>query len=216
MSYLITQMWLCLLIASLLGAVIGYWLAKYSCRSKLKELEADWQKKLKQKKSSEVVVQKDVDTSTIPVIETVERTISKADQTSYEVEEVEGIGNNYGKKLRDKSIATTQQLLDRCCDLDGQIEIANHIGIEDFVIRKWASMSDLMRVSGIEGQFAELMVYAGIDSVQDLGQRDAGTLYNLLSKSNEEQKRVKEIPDITSLEIMITQAAALRAIMQDI
>ena len=93
--------------------------------------------------------------------------------------------------------------------------VAEHVGIEDFVVRKWASMSDLMRLSGIEGQFSELMVYAGIDSVQDLGQQSAGALHNRLSGSNQEQNRVKEIPDERSLDLMISQAKSLKAIMQD-
>ena len=100
--------------------------------------------------------------------------------------------------------------------MEGRIEVANHIGIEDFVIFKWACIADLMRISGIDGQIAELLVYAGIDSTQDLGTQKASSLYNKLSSSNAEQNRVKEIPDETSLEKMISQARELPALIQDI
>ena len=53
------------------------------------------------------------------------------------------------------------------------VTVAEHVGIEDFVVHKWASMCDLMRLSGVEGQFSELMVYAGINSVHDLSQQSA-------------------------------------------
>ena len=55
MNYLISQMWLCLLLAALLGAVIGYWLAKCSSQSKLDELEADWRNKLDEQDHSQVI-----------------------------------------------------------------------------------------------------------------------------------------------------------------
>lgn len=222
MSYLIQQMWLCLLLAALLGALIGWWLAKSSCRSKLAELDADWRNKFEKSSNEHArnltevspataapVVATDAVTSTTPVL-------SMAEQTSYEVEEVEGIGPNYGKKLRGMGISTTEQLLNQCFNTDGCVTVAEHVGIEDFVIRKWASMSDLMRLNGIEGQFSELMVYAGIDSVQDLGKQNANTLYSKLSVSNEAQNRVKSIPDESALEQMITQAKSLKAILQDI
>ena len=214
MSYLIQQMWLCLLLAALLGVIIGWWLAKTSCRSKLNDLDASWQKKVDE--LDQEYATKLTEANKPAAAGTAAGVISKAEQVSYEIEEVEGIGKSYGNKLRDKGITTTQQLLDQCCNIDGRIEIANHIGIEDFVVYKWASMCDLMRINGIEGQFAELMVYAGIDSVQDLGQQDTNKLYNNLLSSNDEQKRVKEIPDPRSLEMMIGEAKELPVLMQGI
>ena len=212
MSYLISQMWLCLLLAALLGALIGWWLAKSSCRNKLDDLDASWRRTLDDQKRDHSRKLKDAST---PAAGTAASMISMAEQTSYEVEEVEGIGKSYGQKLRDIGISTTEQLLNQCCNMNGRVTVAEHVGIEDFVVRKWASMSDLMRLSGVEGQFSELMVYAGIDSVQDLGQQSAGALHNKLSTTNEQQKRVKTIPDESSLELMISQAKSLKAIMQD-
>lgn len=213
MSYLIQQMWLCLLLAALLGALIGWWLAKSSCRNKLDDLDASWRRKLDDQERDHSRKLKDA--STPAAAGTAVSMISMAEQTSYEVEEVEGIGKSYGQKLRDIGISTTEQLLNQCCNMNGRVTVAEHVGIEDFVVRKWASMSDLMRLSGVEGQFSELMVYAGIDSVQDLGQQSAGALHSKLSTTNDQQKRVKTIPDESSLELMISQAKSLKAIMQD-
>ena len=212
MSYLIQQMWLCLLLAALLGALIGWWLAKSSCRNKLDDLDASWRRKLDDQERDHSRKLKDAST---PAAGTAASMISMAEQTSYEVEEVEGIGKSYGQKLREIGISTTEQLLNQCCNMNGRVTVAEHVGIEDFVVRKWASMSDLMRLSGVEGQFSELMVYAGIDSVQDLGQQSAGALHSKLSTTNDQQKRVKTIPDESSLELMISQAKSLKAIMQD-
>jgi hypothetical protein len=213
MSYLIQQMWLCLLLAALLGALIGWWLAKSSCRSKLNDLDASWRRKLDDQDKN--YSRKLEDASTPAAAGTAATMISIAEQTSYEVEEVEGIGKSFGQKLRDMGISTTEQLLNQCCNMNGRVTVAEHVGIEDFVVRKWASISDLLRLSGVEGQFSELMVYAGIDSVQDLGQQNAGALHSKLSATNQEQNRVKTILDESSLDLMISQAKSLKTIMQD-
>ncbi len=170
MTYLIIQLWVCLLIAAAIGILIGWLLRGISSRKSLNELEKTWQQKFAQKEPSSTEQLKE---PSKPIVKTVEPPAPKTLQSNFDVEEIEGIGGNYGGKLRDVGITTTQQLLDKCHNLDGRIEIANHISIEDFVIQKWASMADLMRISEIDGQFAELMVYAGIDSVQALGEQNA-------------------------------------------
>lgn len=233
MSYLIQQMWLCLLLAALLGALFGWWFGKSSCRSKLDDLDSSWRRKLedstndhalklaKTRKSTpavitEVVAAPVAEVAVSPVAEVATAAVVPiVEQSSYEVEEVEGIGPSYGKKLRDMGISTTEQLLNQCYNTDGCVTVAEHVGIEDFVIRKWASMSDLLRLNEVEGQFSELMVYAGIDSVQDLGKQSASAFHAKLSTSNDAQNRVKAIPDESSLELMITQAKSLKAIIQD-
>jgi len=213
MSYLILQMWSCLLLAAVIGAIFGYWIAKSSCRSKLDDLNASWKRKLEDSKQDN---SQNFEADNNPAAaESTAATVSILEQTSYEVEEVEGIGPNYGKKLRAMGISNTEQLLNQCRNIDGCVTVAEQVGIEDFVIRKWASMSDLMRLNGIEGQFSELMVYAGIDSVQDLGKQNASALHSRLSISNQEQHRVESIPDEASLELMINQANSTKAIMQD-
>jgi len=245
MSYLIQQMWACLIIAALIGAFFGWWLAKVTNQKNLNELDANWKRKFADKEAEYARItaktNETVSTTTIdpvvetanepeivsapipeiereaaPEIEATNKAVAETDeQSSYDIEEVEGIGKNYGKKLRDMGISTTEQLLNKCCDLDGRITVAENIGIEDFVVYKWASMSDLMRLNGVAGQLSELMVSARIDTVQDLSQQDANTLHKKLSDINQQQERVETIPDENTLELMITQAKSLKEIMTD-
>lgn len=218
MNYLITQMWACLLIAAAIGALIGWMLRSISCNTKLEEQDAEWRSKLKQQESSYQKKQSSqpAEPVEIPKTQSIEpkseptsAPTTKGIQTSYEVEELEGIGSSFGSKLRDKGIATTQQLLNACETLDDRIDVANHIGIEDFVIQKWASMADLMRVSGIENTLSDLMVYSRIDSVEVLAQQEASTFLNTLTKYNSEKQLVEEMPNLTTLEIMIAEAKSL-------
>jgi len=226
MNYLIQQMWLCLSLAALLGALIGWWLAKTSYQNKLKQREAEWQNQLNRKSKEASVDIESVDSFAIPTATTVattdvdevaqEDTVEKAtnlDPTSYDVEEVEGIGPNYGQKLRDMGIHSTEQLLGQAYNMDGQMQIAEQIGIEDFVIRKWASMCDLMRLAGVNSQISERMVNAGMDSVQDLGQQNAAGLLTKLSSTGSAQEEM--LPDEATLAQIINQAQSLKTVMRD-
>lgn len=210
--------------AAAIGAVIGYWLAKSSCSNKLDDLDATWRRKLEDNSNEHSRKLAELSTSDVTPADVTPAAVTSVSappvaaitkQSSYEVEDIEGIGKSYGKKLREMGISTTEQLLNTCCNLDGRITVAEQIGIEDFVVRKWASMADLMRINDIEGQYSELMVYAGIDSAQDLGQQNASALHSKLSTVNVEQNRVKVIPDESSLALMINHAKTLKVIMQD-
>ncbi|MGI9227881.1 MAG: DUF4332 domain-containing protein, partial [Gammaproteobacteria bacterium] len=195
MGYLIQQMWFCLLLAAILGAVIGWLLKRLFCRGELDDLDSSWRSKLDRVESERDDLRSQLSSAAAPVsavaaapaaaVATAEPVaVTPSKPTSYPVEEVEGIGKSYGKSIREMGITTTLELLDKCCLMDGRIQVAEKVGIEDFVVHKWASMCDLMRVSGVGGQFAELMVYAGIDSAQDLAQQDAGRLHDILAKAN--------------------------------
>jgi len=223
MSYLVSQIWFFLLVAAILGFLIGIWFKTMVFKTKIEDMEADWHYKVGQVRKeataeaeanlapkTDFIEPANVGLSAIPTRNT------RAEKTSYPIEEVEGIGASYAKKLRQLDVSTTQQLLDRCMDQESRMDVAQHVGIEDFVVQKWASMSDLMRVGGIEGQFAELMAYAGIESTQVLATQIPHKLEQLLQETNSTQKRVKKLPDIHVIDLMIRQAKALPEVLQEL
>ncbi len=137
------------------------------------------------------------------------------DDYPYPVEEVEGIGRGFGKKLRSLGIETTEDLLQRCCTQQGWEDVADKIGLkENYVVRKWASMSDLMRIPGIMGQFAELLEFSDVNSVQDLATRDPVRLLDKLKDVNQREHRVKEVPGLDVVTSWIEQARTLDAVMK--
>jgi len=138
------------------------------------------------------------------------------DDYPYPVEEVEGIGKGFGKKLRALGIETTEDLLQRCCTKSDWEGVADRIGMnkEQYVLRKWASMSDLMRIPGVMGQYAELLEFSGVESVQDLAGRESGQLLSKLREVNAREHRVKEIPVIDAVNSWIEHARTLDAVMK--
>jgi hypothetical protein len=124
----------------------------------------------------------------------------------YDIEEIEGIGKGYSRRLRDIGISSTRKLLSRGIDSEGISEIAKQVNNEEFVIRSWVSMADLIRVSGIRGQFAELLVTSGIKSVQQLAKQDSTQLIEKLIRTITRENRKRAAPTI-EMAIVWTAAA---------
>ena len=73
---------------------------------------------------------------------------------NYKIEEIEGIGPTYGKKLAAAGVKTTNELLKRGGKPAGRKELETATGISHAQILKWCNLADLMRVKGIGKQFS--------------------------------------------------------------
>ena len=113
---------------------------------------------------------------------------------SYKIEDVEGIGPAYAKKLAAASITTTDHLLDKCCTPAGRKAVAEATGLSASVILKWSNMADLMRISGVGSQFSELLNGAGVDTIKELRNRNAANLAAKMEEVNTEKKLAKVAP----------------------
>ncbi len=225
MVYLIGQIVLCLLIAFVLGFIIGC----LFCRSRRAESadDTDWADRYARLKRDYTQLRGENDDwktkyETLLVAKGASQVTTHeyqegldSDDYPYPVEEVEGIGKGFGKKLRALGIETTEDLLQRCSTRDGWEGVADKIGLKErYVVRKWASMADLMRIPGIMGQFAELLEFSGVESVQDLAGREPGQLLEKLKDVNEREHRVKEVPELNVVSSWINSAKTTSAVMK--
>ena len=122
---------------------------------------------------------------------------AEAKKTGYEIEEVEGIGPGYGKRLRAQGIETTLDLLEKGKTPEQRRKIAETIDmpqIDEEVVTSWACMCDVMRTPGVMGQFAELLYFSGVKSVADIKSHSAGDLLDRITKTEEQQQRVPRLP----------------------
>jgi predicted flap endonuclease-1-like 5' DNA nuclease len=92
------------------------------------------------------------------------------------IEEVEGIGPAYAQKLIAAGVKTDADMLDMAGSAKGRAELSEKTGIAGSLILKWANHVDLMRISGVGPQYAELLEAAGVDTVKELAQRNAANL----------------------------------------
>jgi predicted flap endonuclease-1-like 5' DNA nuclease len=125
---------------------------------------------------------------------------------SYKIDEIEGIGPSYAAKLAGAKIETTDDLLRHCGDPKGRKAISESTGVSESNLLKWANMADLMRVSGVGRQYAELLEAAGVDTIKELRTRNAENLATKMADVNEEKKLAKASPAQSVVEGWIAQA----------
>ena len=106
---------------------------------------------------------------------------------------------------------STDQMLSRADNIQQQDII--HTGISGKLILTWTNHADLYRVKGIGPQFAELLEAAGVDTVKELGHRNAANLAAKMLEVNEEKHLVRRVPVEIEVQRMIDQAKELPGVM---
>lgn len=129
--------------------------------------------------------------------------------TGYKIEQIEGIGPAYAKKLASAGIETTDHLLDQCGSAKGRAAVAGKAGVTEKVLLKWANMADLMRISGVGGEFAELLEAAGVDTVKELKTRSAENLAAKMAEINAEKKLTRRVASAKQIGKWVEQAKSL-------
>lgn len=117
--------------------------------------------------------------------------------------EVEGIGPKYAKKLQAAGIMTTARL----CYEDA-VNIAGKIDAPAKTVSGWQAMSELAKVKGIGPQYAEALVRAGVQGIQELKDRSAATLAEQVNKYLDSLKNNVLGTKITAKRIQGWQTAA--------
>ncbi len=128
---------------------------------------------------------------------------------NYKIEEIEGIGPVYGKKLRDAGITTTDKLRQATTTKKQRQALAASTTIDEKLILSWANMVDLFRIKGIGAQYSELLEAAGVDTVKELAQRSPENLFAKMNEVNEAKKLVRQTPALKSVQSWVAQAKEL-------
>ena len=128
---------------------------------------------------------------------------------SYKIEEIEGIGPEYGKKLREADIQTTADLLRRCGDKKGREGVSTETGLSEKHILEWVNLADLMRINGVGEEFADLLEEAGVDTVKELATRNAENLAAAMDEVNEKKNLTDRVPSAETVQKWIDEAGSL-------
>ena len=122
--------------------------------------------------------------------------------------DIEEIGGVYAEKLISVGIKSVEQLRDYCGQRKARIALAGHTQISEKLILSWVNRADLCRIKGINSQYADLLVRAGVDSVPKLAQSNPEELYQQLLES-ENIDTIDRFPSVTSIADWIEQAKML-------
>jgi predicted flap endonuclease-1-like 5' DNA nuclease len=126
---------------------------------------------------------------------------------------VEGIGEVYGKKLKDAGIATSKALLEHGASRSGRKKIEDSTGISGALVLRWVNHVDLFRIKGVQKQYAELLEAAGVDSVPELSHRVAAHLHAKMVEVNAAKHLVRKLPGEKQIAGWIEQAGSLPKIV---
>ncbi|MCU0615523.1 MAG: DUF4332 domain-containing protein [Gemmatimonadaceae bacterium] len=128
---------------------------------------------------------------------------------AYKITEIEGIGPAFAEKLATAGISTTEHLLEQCADAKGRTAVAEKTGVDVSRLLKWANMADLMRISGIGGEYSELLEAAGVDTVKELRTRRPDNLAAKMAEVNETKKLVRQVPTEAAVTKWVELAKAM-------
>ncbi len=126
---------------------------------------------------------------------------------------VEGIGEVYGKKLKDAGIPSTEALLEKGASRSGRQKIEEATGISGALLLRWINHVDLFRINGVQKQYAELLEAAGVDSVPELSHRVAAHLHAKMAAVNAEKHLTGKVPGEDQIAGWIEQAKSLPKIV---
>lgn len=113
---------------------------------------------------------------------------------SYSIADVQAIAPFYKSKLKAAGIRSTTTLLRRAATPKLRKELASSTNIPMRLILDWANIADLSRVQGVALDYAELLFAAGVNTVRDLGRRNATTLVTRMAKINGDKGKVQVLP----------------------
>ena len=125
------------------------------------------------------------------------------------IEDIEGIGPTYAKKLVEAGVKTTDDLLVAGATPKGRETLAKKTGIAEKLILEWVNLSDLFRIKGVGSEYSDLLEEAGVDTVAELAKRVPENLHAKILEVNEQKKLVRRPPTLDAVKQWVTEAKTL-------
>lgn len=125
---------------------------------------------------------------------------------TYKIEQIEGIGPDFGARLAAEGIHTTDDLLSRTLTMDARQRLSMTTGLSVLQLTTWRHQADLMRVKGIGSEYGQLLEASGIETVNQLAQRLPENVVNLLDRVNAEKHLTRQVPPLKTVRKWISNA----------
>ena len=191
MSYLIQEISIYLLAAFVIGVLYGWIVRGIRAQQKLNEHIDRHERELQSLRAENKEL-----TERVEQLELIPASGGAEDwQDEYPLNVIKDIESSTLAKLAESQINTTKDLWKSCDTDDAIYDLAAKIGVEDFAIQRWVSISQLLRVANIEADDAVLLEATEIYSLEDLAVQKPVRLGEKLEKNNARENILAKLPD---------------------
>ena len=202
MSYLIQEISLYLFVAFIVGALYGWLVRGIRSERDLNSHIGRHEQEIQKLRAENALL-----ADRIEQLELIPASGAGEDwQSEYPLDVISDIELSTLPKLAEMQIHTTKDLWKYCHNDDAVYDLATRIGVEDFAIQRWVSISQLLRVANIEADDAALLEATEIYSLQDLSAQKPVRLGEKLAKNNEREKILSVLPEEEKLSAWIEHA----------
>ena len=125
------------------------------------------------------------------------------------IDQIAGIDHKQATKLRKAGVRTSTRLIEEAATRRGRTQLAKETGLSPKDLQSWVHHADLLRVKGVGGEYAALLVAAGVDTLRDLRRRNPTALLAKIIGLNGSDRVVERLPTESMVEGWIDSAGRL-------
>jgi gas vesicle protein len=122
------------------------------------------------------------------------------------LDRMESVSPEVREKLEAEGIQNTPQLLENAQTQAERAELANQVGVSYRVLREFVYRADLMRLTNLGEDMANLLEEAGINGCSDLQNRNPEHLHSKLLNMQESGSIASPVPGIEQITRWIAEA----------
>jgi predicted flap endonuclease-1-like 5' DNA nuclease len=131
------------------------------------------------------------------------------------VADLEGVGQAFADKLAMAGVKTTDDLLAQGGTRTGRQKLADASGLSTERILEWVNRCDLYRIKGVGSEYSDLLESAGVDTVVELGRRNAANLVAAFQKTVADRPSiVRRVPGESEVAGWIDQAKGMSRMVE--
>lgn len=125
------------------------------------------------------------------------------------IDQVAGVDHKEATRLRKAGVRTSKRLIEEAATRRGRTQLAKETGLSPKDLQTWVHHADLLRVKGVGGEYASLLVAAGVATLRDLRRRNPTALLAKIIGLNGSSRVVERLPTESMVESWIESASKL-------
>jgi predicted RecB family nuclease len=125
--------------------------------------------------------------------------------------DLKGLQPEVQTKLESEGIRNTQQFLEHTRTQQQRTELAHTVGTTPGALKELANRADLMRLTGVGGDFSNMLEEAGVNSCKELQHRVPEKLFSTLAAIHSDKKIGHRAPALAQVTEWIVEAKKLSA-----